>query len=161
MAGADEIAHLPMLGEKAISPDDARLAASRSVIVDTTCEILRTLPPDIVPSSERAEALTMQPASLKLLHDSGVKLAIGTDTPSDTSHGEVAYLRGLKVFDDLTLLNMWTETTPQSIFPNRKIGALEDGFEASFLALDGNPLEDWKNTDRIRVRFKQGYEIQP
>jgi hypothetical protein len=37
---------------------------------------------------------------------------------------------------------MWAETTPQSIFPNRKIGALSDGAEASLLALEGNPLED-------------------
>ena len=63
--------------------------------------------------------------------------------------------------DDLTLLKMWTETTAQSIFHERKIGALVDGYEASFLALEGNPLEDWKNTKRIRVRFKQGFIIQP
>jgi imidazolonepropionase-like amidohydrolase len=56
---------------------------------------------------------------------------------------------------------MWIETTPQSIFPERKIGALNDGYEASFLALEGNPLQDWKNTQRIRVRFKQGFIIQP
>jgi len=51
----------------------------------------------------------------KLLHDYGVKLAIGTDSPPDTSWGEVEYLRSLKVFDDVTLLKMWTETTPQSM----------------------------------------------
>jgi imidazolonepropionase-like amidohydrolase len=100
-----------------------------------------------------------QPANLKLLLDHGVKLAIGTDKPSDTSHREVEYLRRIGVFDDLTMLKMWTEATPQSIFPDRKIGALEDGYEASFLALEGNPLENWNNTQRIRVRFKQGFLI--
>jgi imidazolonepropionase-like amidohydrolase len=99
-------------------------------------------------------------ANLKLLHDYGVKLAIGTDSPPDTSRGEVEYLRALKVFDDLTLLKMWTQTTSQSIFPSRKIGALREGYEASFLALEGNPLEDWKNARRIRLRFKQGFLME-
>ena len=161
MAGVDEIAHLPMLGAKPVSPDDARLAASRGVIVDTTCHILPTIPPDFVPPSELSQDLAMQPSNLKLLHDAGVKLAIGTDSPPDTSRGEVEYLRGLKIFDDLTLLKMWTETTPQTIFPDRKIGSLQDGYESSFLALEGNPLQDWKNTQRIRMRFKQGFVIEP
>lgn len=153
VAGADEIAHLPLVGAKPISPDDARLAASRGAIVDTTCEILTTLPPFFVPPNELSQDLAMQPSNLKLLRDSGVKLAIGTDSPPDTSRGEVEYLRSLKVFDDLTLLKMWTETTPQTIFPGRKIGSLQDGYEANFLALEGNPIDDWKNmpTGQCRV----------
>jgi imidazolonepropionase-like amidohydrolase len=45
--------------------------------------------------------------------------------------------------------------------PNRKVGSLQDGYQASFLALEGNPLEDWKYTQLIRVRFKQGFVIEP
>jgi imidazolonepropionase-like amidohydrolase len=145
-AGADEISHLPLVGTKAISPEDARLAARMGVVVDTTCATVSTLPSWFLPTSERAQVLSNQPANLKLLLDHGVKLAIGTDKPSDTSHREVEYLRRLGVFDDLTMLKIWTETTPQTIFPDRKIGALEDGYEASFLALEGNPLENWNNT---------------
>jgi hypothetical protein len=159
VAGVDEIAHLPLVGTSAIFPDDARLAARMGVVVDTTCATVPTLPSWFLPISERAQVLSNQPANLKLLRDHGVKLAIGTDKPSDTSHREIEYLRRLGVFDDLTLLKMWTETTPQTIFPDRKIGALEDGYEATFLGLEGNPLENWNNTRRIRVRFKQGLVI--
>jgi hypothetical protein len=158
-AVVDEIAHLPLVGTRAISPEDARLAARMGVVVDTTCETVPTLPSWFLPTSERAQVLSNQPANLKLLRDHGVKLAIGTDKPSDTSHREIEYLRLLGVFDDLTILKMWTERTAQSIFPDRKIGALEDGYEASFLGLEGNPLENWNNTRRIRVRFKQGFVI--
>ena len=42
------------------------------------------------------------------------------------------------------------------IFPNRKIGHLQDGYEASFLVLDQNPLENFENVKTIRRRFKQG-----
>jgi imidazolonepropionase-like amidohydrolase len=161
IAGADEIAHIPLTAVTPIADADAELAAKRGVVVDTTCAEVPTLPPFFVPTADRLHVLKIQLANLKLLHDHGVKLAIGTDSPPDTSHGEVEYLRSLKVFDDLTLLKMWTETTPQSIFPDRKIGALEDGYEASFLALEGNPLEEWKNTQRIHMRFKQGFLIEP
>ena len=161
IAGTDEIAHIPLTGTTPITLDDAQLAAKRGVVVDTTCATVPMLPPFFLPAADRDQVLKAQLADLKLLHNEGVKLAIGTDMPPDTSVKEIEYLRGLKVFDDLTLLKMWTETTPQSIFPERKIGALDDGYEASFLALEGNPLEDWKNTQRIRVRFKQGFVIQP
>ena len=51
---------------------------------------------------------------------------------------------------------MWCETTPRAIFPKRRIGRLEDGYEASFLALDGDPLADFGATKRIAMRVKQG-----
>src|SRR5262245_11664058 len=30
-------------------------------------------------------------------------------------------------------------------------------YEASFLALEGNPLDDWRNTWRTRLRFKHAW----
>jgi hypothetical protein len=161
IAGADEIAHLPLTGTTPIATEDAELAAKRGVVVDTTCATVPTLPPFFLEPATRDQVLTAQVANLKLLHERGVKLAIGSDMPSDSSKKEVMYLRSLGVFDDLTLLRMWTVATSQSIFPDRKIGALVDGYEASFLALDGNPLDDWENTQRIRMRFKQGFVITP
>jgi imidazolonepropionase-like amidohydrolase len=56
---------------------------------------------------------------------------------------------------------MWSEATPRAIFPGRRIGALADGYEASFLALAGDPLEDLANVRRIRLRFKQGVPLAP
>jgi imidazolonepropionase-like amidohydrolase len=41
----------------------------------------------------------------------------------------------------------------------RRIGKLAPGYEASFLVLDGNPLVDFANVQRIRLRFKQGTVI--
>ena len=65
------------------------------------------------------------------------------------------------MFENLTLLKMWTETTAKTIFPQRKIGALNEGYEASFLALEGNPIEDWQNVRRIKLCFKQGFLLEP
>lgn len=107
------------------------------------------------------EVVESQATNLRLLHDNGVSLAIGSDTPSDSSLQEVEYIHNLGVFDNLTLLKMWTEATPKAIFPKRKIGALKEGYEASFLALEGDPLADFLNVRRIKLRFKQGCELQP
>jgi imidazolonepropionase-like amidohydrolase len=60
------------------------------------------------------------------------------------------------VFGDRELLSMWTEATPRTIFPARRIGSLEEGFEASFLALQTDPIADWSATGRIKLRMKRG-----
>ena len=54
------------------------------------------------------------------------------------------------------LLKMWTETTAAAIFPCRRIGRFREGYEASFLVLAGNPLEDFANVTHITRRVKQG-----
>jgi imidazolonepropionase-like amidohydrolase len=51
--------------------------------------------------------------------------------------------------------------TPRIIFPGRKIGALQEGYEASFLAPGGNPIEDLNNVNNIRLRFRQGFVLKP
>jgi imidazolonepropionase-like amidohydrolase len=72
---------------------------------------------------------------------------------------EADHLHSLGVIDPLALLKLWVEATPRSIFPKRRIGILREGYEASFLALEGNPIDDWRNVRRIKVRFKQGVEV--
>jgi imidazolonepropionase-like amidohydrolase len=74
----------------------------------------------------------------------------------DTSALEFEQLAALGVWDNLGLLKLWSEAAPRAIFPGRQIGALADGYEASFVALGGDPLADIANVRQIRLRFKQG-----
>lgn len=55
------------------------------------------------------------------------------------------------VFDDTELLRMWSVNTPAAIFPKRRLGHFENGYEASLLALEGDPSRDWEATRRIRA----------
>lgn len=145
-AGADIIAHVP---QQELTADDARRAAAQRVIVITTCAFLFRL------ARGDAEVLrTVQSRNLRLLRDAGVHLAIGSDDPADPTPGEIAYLSELGIFSDAELLSLWTDATARAIFPDRRIGALLEGYEASFLALDANPLE--QRGAPIRLRFKQG-----
>nr|MDQ3805125.1 amidohydrolase [Acidobacteriota bacterium] len=98
--------------------------------------------------------------NLRLLRAAGVTLAVGTDDNNRTAVEEALNLDRLGVFDRLALLRLWVEDTPKTIFPARKIGKLRDGYEASFVALDGSPLEDFAAVRRVRVRFKQGHLIR-
>lgn len=159
-AGVDEIAHLP--GYYAdlthpewfpITPADAALAAKKGVDVVTTTYVAT----DEVKDPEKLKTTReIQIHNLKVLHEAGVKLAIGPDVYGVTSLAEAMNLYQLKVFDNLTLLKMWSENSAEVIFPDRKIGRLQDGYEASFLVLDGNPIENFENVKSIRLRFKQG-----
>jgi len=154
--GADEIAHMPSFG--AITPELAKLAADRGVAVVTTMAQAAAAPESLPPPMREAAAAMRVGAitNLKTLIASGVTIVIGADTPADTAAAEAAYLQSLGVFDNAAMLRMWGTTTPAAIFPNRKIGVLDEGYEASFLALDADPLADWGATRKIRMRFKQG-----
>jgi imidazolonepropionase-like amidohydrolase len=172
-AGVDEINHLPGfrpeqndpanyrdLSRYEISEADARLAARNRVVVVTTIsevlEVLDKLDEGGPQASAARAARSLLSRNLQLLARHGVRLAVGSDRYPLTSLPEAMGLHGLKLFDNLTLLKMWCEVTPQSIFPDRKIGRLRDGYEASFLALAGDPIQDYLNVKRIELRVKQG-----
>jgi imidazolonepropionase-like amidohydrolase len=145
-AGVDEIAHLPL---ERLTETDARAAASRGLIVVTTTISHR-------PSSHVKDIDDVHRHNLNLLQSAGVRLAAGTDDNNRTVLVEAENLRRLGIFSNLSLLKLMTELTPQAIFPARKIGYLRDGYEASFLVLNGNPLGDFANIRKVTARVKQG-----
>ena len=187
-AGVDEIAHVPgwlvesvVDAERArLTEEDARLAAEKGIVVVTTTVAGEAMPgtgsahfhdhtPDhAMPGTSsgsptdgvdlHALARDVQRANITLLYRHGVTLAIGSDH-AETSLAEVINLRALLPFDNLTLLKLWCEATPTAIFPGRKIARFEEGYETSFLALVGNPLEDFNYVQAIRLRFKQGFSL--
>ncbi|HUL54435.1 MAG TPA: amidohydrolase family protein, partial [Opitutaceae bacterium] len=106
------------------------------------------------PAAERA----VQIANLKLLKRHGIPILIGSDH-GETSLPEAMRLHQLGVFSPLELLSMWCDTTPRAIFPLRKIGKLQDGYEANFLVLEGDPIADFTNVTKIRMRIKGGQLI--
>jgi len=177
-AGVDEINHLPgfrpeknnpanyeKLSRYEISEADARLAARNgTVIVTTIGDALDVI--DKIDAQSPAAGLARAVRelfirNLRLLAHEHVAIAIGSDAYSRTAQSEAMSLYRLKVFDNLTLLKLWCESTPAAIFPGRKIGRLEGGFEASFLALAGDPLQDFASVTKIEMRVKQGQILPP
>ncbi|MGB8192477.1 MAG: amidohydrolase family protein [Chitinophagaceae bacterium] len=158
----DEINHTPgyyiiskdLIGDYILNESDARLAAKNNIYV-VTALLSRDLLDDrsLLPDVKKVQAQNLQ-----LLYNNGVKLAIGSDhamSPAD----EMKALDELNILDAKTKLKIWCESTPLTIFPNRKIGLLKEGYEASFLGLSGNPLLDWKQAGAIKMRIKKGNPI--
>lgn len=160
VGGVDDIAHMPgcgfdsTLGFQAfrISPEDARLAAARHVTVTTTLYWLYELD-----SAQRRRLvdLVIKP-NIALLRANGVPILLGSDEFRATPLHEATVLASLGIFTNAELLDLWTRTTPQSIFPKRRIGRLADGYETSLLVLSGDPTADFSNVKRIVMRVKQG-----
>jgi len=99
--------------------------------------------------------------NLQRLKDGGVRLAIGSDTkPGSGVLTEIDFLKDSAVFSNLELLKMWAEATPRAVFPQRKIGALQEGYEANFLVLAGNPIEDFSQVKTTRMRVKHGEPLK-
>jgi len=42
------------------------------------------------------------------------------------------------------------------IFPHRKIGALQEVYEASFVVLEADPIKEFNEIKKIRMRVKRG-----
>ena len=183
-AGVDELAHVPGWlvtsaadGESVrLTEADARLALERHVRVVTTAVAGSAMPSvpghhphghhggpatgmsDHHPAAPDGDRLQILKDNLALLHRAGVRVVVGSDH-AETSLAEVMQLDRLHLFDNLTLLKMWCEDTPASIFPGRRIGRFDEGYEASFVALAGNPVEDFSQVQRIVRRFKQGVNL--
>lgn len=171
-AGVDQIAHmpgfrgdervrLPVPSRYLLTEADARLAMQRGTVVITTLGgggHSRSGRPD---SSTRRALDVLHRENLRTLQRQRVRLAIGSDTYSDDSRDEVAYLRTLRVLSDTTLLRIWAMDTPRAIFPSRRLGRFVEGFEAHLLALDCNPLMRFDCTTSIRLRMKAGQLLTP
>jgi imidazolonepropionase-like amidohydrolase len=169
VAGVDEINHLPgFRPEKGdwtkyrdpsrykISEEDARLAARKRVVVVTTLvsAIEHALQKREGEPFNALRDLLVHNLTILKKHD--VRLTIGSDSYRQTSLAEAMNLYRLGVFDNRTLLKMWCEATAETIFPKRRIGYLKEGYEASFLVLTGDPLENFTNIRKIEMRVKQG-----
>lgn len=157
-SNVDEIAHLPGIHNgNSIAIEDAILAKKNNITVVTTISLVKKNE-----GKENYESLIQNVRSnLKLLKNAGVKLAIGSDTYNDNSTQEFEFLHELNIFSNLELLKMWTENAASTIFPNRKIGRLQESYEGSFLVLDKNPINDISGINKSIVsRVKEGFILK-
>lgn len=168
-SGADFIAHLPgwhigptagfaddRLSHWLITDADARLAAGNGVAVITTAY------PKPFFDNEKlaADFRRVHRENLTRLKKQGVRLAIGSDNAEVGVIGELRHLSGFGVFDRRELIKIAAIDTPRLIFPKRRIGFLREGFEASFLVLEADPLEDLDALRKIKMRVKQGRVLE-
>ena len=163
-AGVDMLMHMPGYGWRGSgdsaqyvigAADAAEAARRRTAIITTLAFNQRASAPTRTALQIRRDDLNA--ANLRTLKNAGVTIAIGSDNYGATSLSEALYLSDLGVFTNVELLRMWSETTPALIFPRRKLGLLRDGYEASFVVLAEDPLQNFAAVQRVSRRVKQGH----
>lgn len=175
--GVDGFAHLPGYGYDGsvdsaaryeLTAADFKLAVQKRIVIIPTLDIGKSRggywdnkTGVFTPDENRTQnILARQKRMVELMRQTGVRIALGSDGYGSTLDGELRHIYENKMLDNKTLLKIAVETTTQTIFPNRKIGRLREGYEASFLVLKGNPLEDFNQVKNIELRFKQGSFIE-
>lgn len=161
-SGADIVAHLP--GYRFDPPltvsdyrlDDATIAeaARRKVIWITTVAASRyylKAHPD-----QRAAIMANHADNLRRLVKTGVPIAVGSDVFEGGAADEIEAIDALGVLPRANLLQIATRDSAKAIFPERNIGCLCEGAEASLIATEHNPLLDVRALRRITLAIKQG-----
>lgn len=170
-AGVDEINHMPgfrahadviphAVSEFQISNSDAALAARQGTYVVTTLAGAASIDLQGPDARLRREADELNRRNLTLLKKYKVKLAFGSDSYRSDTVPEAMYLESLHVFDSSSLLAIWCTTTAKTIFPSRKIGELKEGYEASFVVLSGNPVQNFSAVQHVVYGVKQGHILK-
>jgi imidazolonepropionase-like amidohydrolase len=175
-AGVDGIAHMPGYqletnaqgGTRRETPtqrfeipvESAREAGRRGVVVTPTVSwTLAATQPDSAHLVTRRQDLMRR--NVARLRQHNVTIVLGSDWYGSTGWHEMEAMRSLGTWTDRELLVMWAVDTPRSIFPGRRIGRLEDGYEASFLVLEDDPTLSLDALKDIDLRFKQGCALDP
>jgi len=170
--GVDGFAHLPYYGWSGKSEDkpqddltlaDIKLAAKKKIFIVPTAQISRGAATNYTTDGKEElqtdrfnRILERQRILYNSMIKNGVKIVLGSDYFGKTLGVELWHLHDNKIFDNLTLLKIGVEDTPQAIFPNRKIGKFKDGYEANFITVTENPLTNFETIKNINLRFKQG-----
>ncbi|BAH40548.1 MAG TPA: hypothetical protein DGD08_04360 [Gemmatimonas aurantiaca] len=167
--GIDGLAHVPGYGvaDAADSTLDryrlteplARRIGASGIPVVPTIGLARGSARD---SAAQRRVRTVFDENIRLLQRYGARLLTGSDTYSDA---EIIVRDATALVDVLggdasSLIRLRSVTTPQAIFPGRRIGILRAGYEASFLTLGCNPLNRRECLLDIRDRVKQGVQLR-
>ena len=111
-------------------------------------------------SKERpAETVTWEKQNIAQLEAAGVTLAVGSNAyPEPLTDGLIAGVeKGF--FEPARLLKIATMDTPKLIFPDRTVGCLQIGCEASFIAFASDPIANIRSIRSIVYRLKDAQVI--
>jgi imidazolonepropionase-like amidohydrolase len=168
--GVDGLAHLPGYGwngkqetqqKYCMTPKDAKLFKKAKMTITPTLNLDYSVEFDtsgkMTTFPERFNnTVNYEKKIIKILYMEGVNIALGADDYGKTVSKEIDYLIKYNFFTNKELLDIYCRLTTQSIFPKRKIGEIKEGYEASFLVLNENPLLNIEAIKKIEGRIKKG-----
>lgn len=158
--------HTKMFGDDARWTANPLLAHAPSVLVDSWRETTFTSAWTPAMYEQAHRAWPKLEAWTRALHQGGVRLTVGTDTPTpwiipgSSFHDELELLVGAGIAE-ADVLRMATLGGAEALGLEDRIGSIETGREADILLLTGNPLEDIRATREIRTLLVNGLVMTP
>lgn len=122
-----------------ITAEDARGAAAAKIVIVPTLTAGFT----DYDGAKLAVIQAVQRHNLVMLRDAGAQIAIGADNYRLGLHDELTLMRATALFEGPALINMATTNGAKLAFAGRKLGTLDPGSEASFIAFFQSPMSDW------------------
>ena len=160
-AGVDGFANLP--GHNWNGEGDLRALE----LSDADIKMLAKKKTVIIPLLAHAQTAVPRPAvqefhkkTLERLLDANANVVIGSDDLQRTIRTELNYWFNLKAGTSEQFLRVLCDNTPRAIYPKRKIGKIEEGYEASFLALSDNPMQNILKLRVIAFKMKKGVMLK-
>lgn len=161
-AGVDTIAHLPGYRmDKNKTAQDYRLtdAMARAAATKGTWVIPTMAASSYYIAARPANAAAigaLYAHNLDLLRKHRVRLLSGSDRFEGSVLDEITALAGSGRFRPAELLAMASMQTPRWMYPQRRVGCLEAGCEASFNVYAGNPVDDLGRLAAPALVVKEG-----
>lgn len=118
-----------------LTASDAALASANDMAVSVTA----TVSIDRLSGEQLALAQRYEQHNLRLLRDAGVRITAGADRFGASAVEELTILKATGLFSSADIIEIGTRNGAELLFPNRRIGRLEPGYEASFLMTFANP----------------------
>jgi len=101
-------------------------------------------------------ALFYSMSNIKILHDSGVEIALGTDRAAGPlTHRELELIVEAGI-PALQAIKIGTLNAAKYLSIEKKLGSIEEGKLADMVILNENPVEDIKNISKIYLVIKNG-----
>ncbi len=167
-AGVDALAHMPgygyVIGDHAIEDyyiDDDLMKYA----ISEDLKIIPTLQWGLRLITQESEADSLVKIDyikdiITRYKDHGGQFIIGSDVFFTTLAPEINAFYDIGAFSHHEILEIVSVITPQFMFPDRKIGALSEGYEANLLVLNKNPLLHRLTDSEILLNIKAGSIIK-
>jgi hypothetical protein len=130
-------------------------------------DIPEAVPHGYVELAVRQKALEHLLRFLRIFHDAGGKLLIGTDTPGDVGvvpglslHSELELFAAAGL-DPLTIIRIASQQAAEAMRRANDQGSLTPGKRADAVLLTADPMADIRNTRKIELVIKDGVRYRP